>query len=396
MKRISLLLCLFLVLAAPAAALVPGDANGDGVLAQDEFAGMVLSFLAGDDDAPSLADVQDAAAQYLGEERTVTDSAGQTFNITAPPSRVVVFNSETLETLRSLGVGPSTVVGVDKYSAQKPEFFPEYQNTTVVGGVWSPDYEAVVSLHPDAVFLYATTSKDSCDEIQKKIQTSNPEIRVYRFDGFRPENYAEEVRALGTIFGREKEAEEFAAFYTQTLDNISATTADIPEANRTTVYLENWQDYKTGAAGSGYEDKIVRAGGKNVFSSLSTEYPEVDPEAVIAADPDVIVKLVGAGSYDFGGYQNTDPEKASETLAAISARPGWNALDAVTEKRTYLLHNDIIGGPENFIGIAYLAKWLYPDRFADLDPEAIQKTYLNEYQHLNVNVTGMVFAYPGL
>ncbi|WP_298668344.1 ABC transporter substrate-binding protein [uncultured Methanofollis sp.] len=384
MKQVHLLLCLLLALAVPAAALVPGDA----ALGQDEFAGMVLSFLAGGEGAPTLAGVQDAAALYLEGEGAVAPAS--------PPARVVVFNGETLETLRSLGIGPSSVVGIDKFSAQKPEFFPEYGNTTVVGSIWSPDYETVVSLHPDAVFLYATTCKEICDEIQAKLAASNPEIRVYRFDCFRPENYADDVRALGTIFGREAEAERFAAFYTGALDTVRTGTTDIPDAERTTVYLENWRDYKTGAAASGYEDKIVRAGGKNVFSSLAAEYPEVDPEAVIAADPDVVVKLIGAGSYVSGGYQNAGPEKVPEIHAALAGRPGWTDITAVKEKKVYLLHNDIFGGPENFIGIAYLAKWSYPDRFADLDPAALHQTYLDEYQHLETDLSGMQFTYPAV
>jgi iron complex transport system substrate-binding protein len=384
MKRVYLLLCLLLALSVPAAALVPDD----GVVGRDEFTGMVLSFLAGGEGAPALADVQDAAALYLAGEETVAPAS--------PPARVVVFNGETLETLRSLGIGPSSVVGIDKFSAQRPEFFPEYRNTTVVGSIWSPDYETVVSLHPDAVFLYATTSRDICDEIQAKLAASNPEIRVYRFDCFRPENYADEVRALGAIFGRDAEAERFAAFYTGALDTIHAGTSGIPDAERTTVYLENWRDYKTGAAASGYEDKIVRAGGKNVFSSLAAEYPEIDPEAVVAADPDVIVKLIGAGSYAYGGYQDTNPEKVSETHVALLKRPGWSSLTAVKEKRVYLLHNDIFGGPENFIGIAYLAKWSYPDRLADLDPAALHQTYLDEYQHLGTDLTGLQFTYPAV
>lgn len=384
MKQVCLLLCLLLALSVPAAALVPGD----GVLGRDEFAGMVLSFLAGGEGAPALADVQDAAALYLKGEGDVAPAS--------LPARAVVFNGETLETLRSLGIGPSSVVGIDKFSAQKPEFFPEYRNTTVVGSIWSPDYETVVSLHPDAVFLYATTSKDACDEIQAKLAVSNPEIRVYRFDCFRPENYADEVKALGAIFGRTAEAERFAAFYTGALDTIHAGTSGIPDAERTTVYLENWKDYKTGAAASGYEDKIVRAGGKNVFSSLAAEYPEVDPEAVVAADPDIIVKLIGAGSYVAGGYQNTDLEKVAQAHAALLKRPGWSSLTAVKEKKVYLLHNDIFGGPENFIGIAYLAKWSYPDRFAGLDPAALHRTYLDEYQHLGTDPTGLQFTYPAV
>ncbi|MDK2973946.1 MAG: iron complex transport system substrate-binding protein [Methanofollis sp.] len=398
MKRLALLVCLLLVVApAIAATAIPGDADGNGRIGGDELSALILAYLAGGQDAPALGDVQDAAAAYRSATwtiRTVTDSSGRTHTIAAPPSRIVVMNGETLETLRSLGVESSTVVGIDKYSAGRPVFFPEYVNTTVVGSVWSPDYETIISLEPDAVFLYATTSKDACDEIQSRLEASNPEIQVFRFDCYQPGTYAAEIRALGTIFGRESDANRFAGFYTGTLDTISARLSGIAPANRTSVYLEYWKDYSTGAAGSGYDEKILMAGGRNIFSSLPTEYPEVDPEAVIEADPDVIVKLIGAGSYLSGGYGNEDVAAIPEIYALLADRPGWRSLSAVKNGNLHLLHNDIFGGPEHFIGVAHLAKWCYPDVFADLDPAEIHRLYLEDYQHLALDPADDIFTYP--
>jgi iron complex transport system substrate-binding protein len=399
MKRFVLLACILLLFIAPALAApaIPGDTDGNGQVSRDELAALVLAFLSGGEEVASLAEVQDAAAAYrsaAASVRTVTDSSGATHTIAAAPSHVVVMNGETLETLRSLGVDHSSVVAIDKYSVARPSFFPEYANATVIGSIWSPDYEAIVSLHPDAVFLYATTSKDACDEIQKKLEASLPGILVFRFDCYQPGTYASEIRALGTIFGREAEADEFAAFYTGTLDAISARLSGTAEADRAQIYLENWKDYKTGAAGSGYEEKIRMAGGTNVFSSLPTEYPEIDPEAVISADPDVIVKLIGASSYDAGGYGNEDIEAIPEYYTSLTARPGWKTLSAVKNGGLHLLHNDIFGGPEHFIGVAYMAKWCYPEVFTDLDPAEIHRVYLRDYQRLALDPADEIFTYP--
>nr|WP_246269912.1 ABC transporter substrate-binding protein [Methanofollis tationis] len=303
-------------------------------------------------------------------------------------------NGETLETLRSLGVDHTVIVGIDKYSADRPSFFPEYAETPVIGSIWSPDYEAIVSLRPDAVFLYATTSKDACDEIQKKLEGTIPGVQVFRFDCYHPGTYASEIRALGTIFDRKAEAAAFASFYTGTLDRIPARLSGVAEADRTRVYLENWKDYKTGSSGSGYEEKIRMAGGRNVFSALPTEYPEIDPEAVIGASPDVIVKLIGAGSYDAGGYDNTDVGMIPEYYTRLTERPGWKALSAVKNGNVHLLHNDIFGGPEHFIGVVYMAKWCYPEVFPDIDPAQIHQVYLTDYQRLAIDLADEIFAYP--
>jgi iron complex transport system substrate-binding protein len=43
-------------------------------------------------------------------------------------------------------------------------------------------------------------------------------------------------------------------------------------------------------------------------------------------------------------------------------------------------------GCRHFIGLAYLAKWLHPDLFKDLDPRAVHQRYLNEFQGLDYDL----------
>jgi iron complex transport system substrate-binding protein len=66
----------------------------------------------------------------------------------------------------------------------------------------------------------------------------------------------------------------------------------------------------------------------------------------------------------------------------------------VKDHRVYLLHNDIIGGPQFVVGTAYLARWFYPEIFASLDPETVHLRYIHEFQGLPEDrVQGRVFTY---
>ncbi len=406
MMRTILLIALaaLLCLAVPASAAdtdsLPGDADGDGTLTGDEVSATILAYLdtaymdgAGTDRTEAL-DAAQVYAFWGGRPKIVTDSAGKTATLYRPLRRIVVCTGETLETLRSIGLDPGRVAAVDKYSLEKETFFPEYRDKTNIGSIWSPDMEKIVSARPDAVFLYATISTSACDEIQQKLEATVPGIRVFRFDCFKPATYADEVRAIAAMTGREERGEEFVAFYESAMNAIRDGVADVPDADRPRVYFEYWTDYKTVARNAGYNEKIALAGGVNPYSGESTDYPEIDPESVIANNPDVVVKLAGQG-LEFGGYAGHDLDSFARVRSALLQRPGWTTLDAVKDDRIYVIHSDILGGAQHFIGTAYLAKWFSPGRLGDLDPQAIHQRYLTDFQGIDFNLaTQGAFVYP--
>jgi len=402
-RRLLLVLALLLLLAVPASAAegIPGDADGDGVLARAEYASAVLAYLdtacmggTGDLDRDDIRDAAWVYARWDGKPREVVDSSGQTVTLYRPLRRVVTFSGESLETLRSLGFDMDRVVAVDKYSHEKSIFFPECREKANVGSIWSPDMEKVLSVRPDTVILYATISTAACDDIQRRLEASSPGIRVLRFDCFKPATYAGEIRTIASIIDETERGEEFASFYGSTMDRIRDGTADIPDDEKTRVYFEYWFDYTTVAASAGYNEKTELAGGKNPFATGTTEYPVVDPEAIIVADPEVVVKLAGQG-LAAGGYAGHDPEALAAIRSTLFERPGWSRISAVEDGRVYVIHSDILGGAQHFIGTAYLAKWFYPDRFADLDPHAVHQRYLTEFQGIDFDLASQgTFVYP--
>ena len=161
------------------------------------------------------------------------------------------------------------------------------------------------------------------------------------------------------------------------------------------VYFENADDYKSCANGSGYHDKIIIAGGQNIFGNATPSYPVVNPESVLFGAPAVVVKLQGTGKLDFGGYEDDDVSKTVGVYDSLLQRPGWQTLPAVQNGRVHIIDTDVFGGPKHFIGILYLATWFYPDLFADVNPEAVHQEYLTTYQHSMYDVTSHgVFVYP--
>jgi len=404
LKGFLIIILLAAISFAPAAgAGMPGDENGDSVLSRQELSENILRYLACDAgeaciDAPDKYEILDIVHIYSawgGRPKEIVDSAGKTHTLVCPLHSVVVMNGETLETMRSLGVAPSVVVAVDKYTPQKPEFFPEYAATPSVGSIWSPDYERILASRPDAVFLYATVSTKECDEIERRITSANPEITVFRIDCYHPETYLDDARILGEVFDRQEDYVCLSGFYTSILDSLEGGLSTADPGSRSDVYFETWTDYKTAGPGSGYHDKVGLAGGKNIFSDSAAEYPEIDPEAVIERQPDVVVKLVGTGKYTFGGYTGINATEFAAVKQSLVSRPGWGYLPAVEDDRVYVLHTAILGGPQYIIGEAYLAKWFHPDLFRDFDPNGLHRTYLSEFQGLDPGMADpSLFVYP--
>ncbi|HRX34690.1 MAG TPA: ABC transporter substrate-binding protein, partial [Methanoregulaceae archaeon] len=297
LKGFLIIILLAAVSFAPAAgAGMPGDENGDSVLSRQELSENILRYLAcdaGEDciDSPDKYEILDIVHIYSawgGRPKEIVDSSGKTHTLVRPLHSVVVMNGETLETLRSLGVPASMVAAVDKYTGQKPEFFPEYAATPSVGSIWAPDYERILASRPDAVFLYATVSRSECDEIERRITSANPEITVFRIDCYHPETYLDDARILGEIFDRQEESRRVSGFYTSILNTLNDGLAGATSGSCPAVYFETWTDFKTAGPGSGYHDKIKLAGGENIFADSAAEYPEIDPEAVVERQPDVV------------------------------------------------------------------------------------------------------------
>ena len=60
--------------------------------------------------------------------------------------------------------------------------------------------------------------------------------------------------------------------------------------------------------------------------------------------------------------------------------------------QVYVVSIEIYTGPRAPVGVLYFAKWLYPQLFADLDPEAVHREFLSRFHGLEAKGA---WVYPG-
>ncbi|RZN37620.1 MAG: ABC transporter substrate-binding protein [Methanosarcinales archaeon] len=340
----------------------------------------------------NMQDVTQIELVILGKEKemTVIDGADMIVTVNKPIERIITPNGDCVPLMRALDAADK-IVGVSKYTIQDTLFYPEFGDYPSVGSVWSPDYEAMLGCNPDTVILYASFSASKCKAIEDTLTDANKGIACIRIDGYKPSSMVEDAVLLGYLLGKRDEAEVWIDFYEGFLDQIYDGVEDISVDSRTKVYIECWRAYHTAAGNAGWHEKIELAGGYNIFRDLAIDYPDVSEEDVIDRNPAAIIRAAKTE----GGYDSGDITELSDLADEIMDRPELTHVSAVENERIIVVNNDVLGGTAHFVGMGYIAKWLYPDSFIDLDPEAAHRQYLTEFQGLDERlVDDGVFVYP--
>ncbi len=313
------------------------------------------------------------AVQAASKRITITDSMGRTVRVPCPPKRIVVTNSDVAELICALGSEGSVVGGSDT-TINDPMLKPKLKKAKDVGKSFTPNAEKIIALKPDIVFGYGSFLKQ---ETVNKIQKAG--IPVVFLDCYKLETMARDIRTLGKILARTKEAEAYIAVFERYRNLIENRTKKLPLAKKPQVYAEGYTDYSTVSGGSGGAQMVAAAGGRNIAADLRVPYPQVNPEWVLAKNPQVIIKAVASSVPS--GYGES-PEAMKKERAKIMSRPGWKKISAVEKGKVYIISSDIYTGPRAVVGIAYMAKWIHPDLFRDLDPAAIHKEILKKFHGL--------------
>ena len=321
----------------------------------------------------------------VGKEKEITlvDTADKIVTVDMPVERVVALSAGVIETMRLLNAADK-IVGVYKSVVTKEDiFFPEFSEYPIAG---SKDPESIIALHPDVVFLYPGSSYDKTSDVLE-----SSDITVIRVYFYKPESYVDETKKFGYIFGKRERAEEYLDFYEEGYMNIIRERVEkLSEEDKPKVYFEWNKPYQTCGIKSGYHQKVLAAGGNNIFSHLLVGIATVDPEEIINRDPEIIVKW-------YKGFRNWEPHDANELKKIrneLMERPVLERVSAVEDEKVYVITNTVTRG--GFcIGIGYMAKWFHPELFSDFDPQAIHQEYLTRFQGLDIDLEEYgVFVHP--
>lgn len=320
----------------------------------------------------------------------IVDSAGRSIELTEPLERVVVLNPPAAEILRVLGKTEG-VIAVSGSLANNPIQWPEFVDTPVVASsaMREPYYESVVSLRPQAVITYGTHPVVDVTAMAEALAPAG--IIVIGVDGYKFETLLDDVLLMGQLFEAEQEASRLYQFFEEALSSVDDVVLEIPLAQRKTVYAETHGGaYHAFGAGSEWNWMLERAGLRNVFVGIQQTSSEIDPEQLLAKNPDLILKDQPRSGVPMG-IGATDNTPAEMFIEEMKSRSGWSMLQAVQSGNIYVISRDLGAGPGKLLAIPYLAKLAYPDKLSDLNPQDLLRRYFEEFQ--GMEFSGL-FIYP--
>ena len=307
---------------------------------------------------------------------TITQSDGKQAMLPCRPGRIIVTNTDAAEMLIALGAA-DTIVGVVESTKNVSYIMDRIPQAVSIGDWQTPNIERMLSLKPDVVISYASSKPKNLDQI------TAANITIVYLDCYRLPKLASDARAVGVLTGHEQKAEEYAHLIENTTSTVMQRVTVVPAAQIPTVYFEGYSDFTAAGTGSGSDDMLIMAGGKNIAAGLSSSSPKVSAEWVVSQNPVFIMKVISA----------KEARPFSQIVPAMKTRTGWNTLAAVQQDRIYLLANSIEYGSKSYIGLAYTAKILHPELFTDFNPRQMLDTYAGEYV-AGTNVSVPVFPEP--
>lgn len=264
---------------------------------------------------------------------TVTDDLGFEVTLSAEPERVIAMIPSHTETLCAVDACDK-LVGVDEYS----NFPASIADLPKLGSAFSPNLEAIVALEPDLVL-----TDESSDLAQALRQAGVP---VYAGTAQTFDEVFDKFEVLGALVNRETEA---ALLSGRVEGGIRAISERASSLTPTPVYYEiDPTPYSVGPD-SFIGTLLSRAGGANIVGADLGDFPQLDPEYVVAADPEVIII-------------------SERDAGALPERPGWADITAVQNGRvvpTDSTLDDAISrpGPRMVEAVRFFARALHPEVF---------------------------------
>ena len=334
-----------------------------------------------------------AAAAAMADTTTVTDVAGRQVTLETPVERVILGEGRQIYLLGALQPDApfAGVVGwredfsqadPDSYS-RYAEKFPELLELPTFGGFKDGtfDVEQAASLSPDVVLmnLEARAATEDAGYDDKLAELDIPIVYV----DFREDPLAHTIpsmRLMGELLGKQQQAEAFIDFSEEQLAKV---TDVIAEANpeRPSVFIDRAGGYSDDCCMSfgpgNFGEYVELAGGSNIDDGIiPTTFGTLNPEQIIAANPDHVV--VTGGNWDayvpggnwVGMGPGADMDAARTKLERLTQRTAMTGITAVEQGQFHAIWHQFYNSPYYFVAVQQLAKWLHPELFEDLDPEA--------------------------
>jgi ABC-type Fe3+-hydroxamate transport system substrate-binding protein len=286
-----------------------------------------------------------ATSQASNVPLIAKDAEGQAITIPAQaPQRIISLGATDSEILGALKED-SRVIGVDAYTDYPADLAAKPKVTDANG---QPNVEQIVALKPDLVLAYGGEVYSAVNQLRAA------HVNVVDLPALNLSGSLNEIVLVGQLVHETAIADTLVASLKARIAAVEQKVKGLPHVR---VYMEA-DDSTPGKpyafGGGSFGDELIKdAGGTNIFAGDTSGggYPQVNDEAVIAANPQVIVL--------------TEDPKYGGDPSLVYQRTGYSAVDAVQHHQVYQMNTDLFQrpGPRMIDGLEQLAKLLHPSAF---------------------------------
>jgi iron complex transport system substrate-binding protein len=268
-------------------------------------------------------------------------SDGKTLTFDKPAERIVSLSPGATEIIYAIG-GEAALAAVDNQA----DFPAEAANFATKVDAFEPNIEAIAAAEPDLVVV----ATDIGDLVAALDRLSIPVLFIdINTDVLTIEDVLDQIPVFGRITGRDEAAEALVESLEARISAVDEKVAPLSLSPK--IYHELDSTFFSAADGSFIGNLYTRLNAQNIAGDGGgSPYPQLTQEAIIAANPDVIILA---------------DEEFGVTIESVKARPGWDAIAAVQNDRIVGVDPDIISrpGPRIVDALELLAETLHPEAF---------------------------------
>ncbi|MGK5558936.1 ABC transporter substrate-binding protein [Actinomadura kijaniata] len=258
-----------------------------------------------------------------GPTRTVRHAMGEA-RVPATPKRVVVLDTDKLDTMLTLGMTPVGAALPDQAAGMPRYLGAGFARAKSVGTLQEPDVEAIAALKPDLIL----GSKFRQEKFYNELSKVAPTVFTEKIGVTWKQNFLLDAEALG----RKAEGEAKLRAYEERAGKLGARLGD-PAAMKISLIRfmpdEIRQYGPDSFAGIVLRDTgLGRPEGQLLKDKADRRFAPLSPERVDEADGDfVFVAAYG--------------EKAAQEQAKVTGGPLWRKLTAVRDGHAQVVDDEI-------------------------------------------------------
>ena len=272
---------------------------------------------------------------------TIKDATDEDVVIEKKPERMVSLMPSNTEIVFELGLGDE-IIGVTDNDTYPEEVFEKEK----VGGM-EFNVEKIISLKPDLVLAHGG-SMGMASEGLGQLKDAGITVLVVNDSKTFADVYAS-IEMIGKATGTVEEAEKLVNDMKSKVEEIQEKSAAVKEEDMKKVYVEVDPSLYTVGKNTFMDEMLTMIKAENIVKEEG--WPQLNQEAIIEANPDVIITTYGSS--------------VENTVEQVLGREGWQDINAIKNKQVVDVHSDKVTrpGPRLVEGVEELAKAVYPDIF---------------------------------